>query len=148
VVDITTPEIRSRMMAGIRGKDTVPELTVRKALHWRGLRYRLHVRDLPGTPDIVLPRYKTVIFVHGCFWHYHDCHLFKMPATRTDFWEQKLKKNRERDSLHQAALLREGWRIALVWECTLRKAVKAGSSVALDSLVDWIKKSNDSIIEI
>lgn len=97
--DETPQEQRSRMMRGIRGSNTQPELQVRKALHARGFRYRLNVKDLPGRPDIVLPKWKAVIFVHGCFWHAHQgCRYFRIPATRTEFWEQKLAANAARDA--------------------------------------------------
>lgn len=96
------------------------ELIVRRAIHAAGLRFRLHVRDLPGTPDIVLPRYKAVIFVNGCFWHGHDCHLFKVPSTRTEFWMEKISANRLRDRSVCAALCARGWRVLTIWECALR----------------------------
>lgn len=107
------------MMSGIRGKNTRPELLIRKALHARGFRYRLHC-DLPGKPDICLPRHRAVIFVHGCFWHGHDCHLFKWPATRPEFWRAKIGRNREVDAAAEEALLAAGWRVATVWECALK----------------------------
>jgi DNA mismatch endonuclease, patch repair protein len=97
MADIVPKAKRSEMMAGIRGKNTRPEMLVRRALHAHGYRFRLHRKDLPGKPDIVLPKYRAVIFVHGCFWHGHDCHLFKWPKTREDFWIQKIKNNQERD---------------------------------------------------
>ncbi|MFN3590955.1 MAG: very short patch repair endonuclease [Thermaurantiacus sp.] len=107
-------------MAGIRGSDTRPELTLRRALHARGLRYRLHDRRLPGTPDLVLPRWRAVIFVHGCFWHGHGCRLFKWPATRSEWWREKIKANIARDIRNTAALGAAGWRVFTVWECELR----------------------------
>ena len=108
------------MMAGIRGRNTRPELVIRKALHARGFRYRLHVAGLPGKPDIVLPRFRAVIFVHGCFWHGHDCPLFRLPATRSEFWEAKISRNRERDREVLGALKTTGWRCLTVWECAIR----------------------------
>jgi DNA mismatch endonuclease (patch repair protein) len=107
-------------MARVKNKNTAPELLVRRALHKRGYRFRLHRRDLPGNPDIVLPRYRTVIFVHGCFWHGHDCARGKRPATRTEFWDEKLDRNIERDRLNQAALKLLGWTVIVIWECDLR----------------------------
>lgn len=127
VVDVAT---RSRMMSGIRGKNTKPELLIRKALHARGFRYRLHC-DLPGKPDICLPKHRAVIFVHGCFWHGHDCHLFKWPGTRPEFWRAKIGRNREVDAAAEAALLAAGWRVATVWEC----ALKGKAKLPLDALV-------------
>ena len=97
MTDVVDRETRSRMMAGIRGKDTKPELTIRKAIHARGFRYRIHDRRLPGKPDMVFPRYRAVILVNGCFWHGHNCHLFKWPSTRVDFWKTKIERNREKD---------------------------------------------------
>lgn len=109
------------MMRGIRGSNTQPELQVRKALHARGFRYRLNAKDLPGRPDIVLPRWKTVIFVHGCFWHAHQgCRYFRIPATRSEFWEQKLASNAARDARQIEQLLAMGWRVLVVWECSLK----------------------------
>lgn len=108
------------MMSGIRGKNTKPELVVRKALYSQGFRYRLHVKDLPGKPDIVLPKYRTVIFVHGCFWHGHNCHLFRLPSSNRDFWRAKIKQNQENDRKAVRALRKDGWRVIAVWECALR----------------------------
>lgn len=108
-------------MSRIRSKDTGPEIAVRKALHDAGYRFRLHRRDLPGTPDIVLPRYKSVIFVHGCFWHGHDCPRGRIPATRTEFWEAKVCKNKNRDALNGEALLRLGWQVITIWACEIEK---------------------------
>lgn len=111
---------RSRNMAAIKGRDTKPELTVRKVLHRLGYRFRLHRRDLPGTPDIVLPKYQTVIFVHGCFWHRHrGCAFTANPKTRMAFWEQKFRKNIERDNRNQEQLSASGWNVVVVWECEL-----------------------------
>ena len=120
MVDIVTAEVRSRMMSGIRGSNTKPELLLRKGLHALGFRFRLHDRSLPGKPDIVLPRYKAVIFAHGCFWHGHDCHLFKWPSTRPEFWQAKIARNRAVDERTEAALSEAGWRQAIVWECALK----------------------------
>lgn len=118
--DIFSPETRSRMMSGIRGKDTKPELQVRRALHAAGLRYRLHVRDLPGKPDIVLPRHRAVVFVHGCFWHRHPgCRLAYTPKSNVDFWLAKLEGNAVRDAGHERTLAQAGWRVFTIWECNL-----------------------------
>lgn len=139
MVDITTSEIRSRMMSAIRAKNTKPEMLVRQALHRHGFRFRLHVRDLPGTPDLVLPRYRAVIFVNGCFWHRHQCALFKMPSTRTEFWREKLSKNQYRDARNVLHLRDAGWRVATVWECSLRAATKAGDVSLFIALGEWLK---------
>lgn len=118
--DVVDPATRSRMMSGIRGKNTKPELVVRSLLHGMGFRFRLHVRRMPGNPDIVLPRYRSVVQVHGCFWHLHDCSLFKWPTTRAEWWREKLERNQENDQRAQTALADAGWRIAVVWECAIK----------------------------
>ena len=121
MTDIVSTLKRSQMMSGIRGKDTAPEMRVRRLLHRLGYRFRLHRRDLPGSPDIVLPKYRVAIFVHGCFWHFHQgCRLAKMPVTHEEFWRAKLFRNRERDAASVAALMATGWRVLQVWECFLR----------------------------
>jgi DNA mismatch endonuclease (patch repair protein) len=118
VVDVAT---RSRMMSGIRGKNTRPEIAVRGLLHAEGFRFRLHRKDLPGNPDIVLSRYRTVILVHGCFWHSHSgCRLAKLPASNAEFWSQKLENNHARDLRKTDELLASGWRVLVVWECATR----------------------------
>lgn len=109
-------------MSRIRSKNTRPELLVRQFLHSHGYRYRIHDKRLPGSPDIVLPKYRTVIFVHGCFWHGHEeCKYFKMPSTRTEFWTAKIERNRQRDTESLQHLKRLGWRILLLWECDLKQ---------------------------
>lgn len=120
MVDIVDAATRSRMMAGIRGKNTKPEMAVRQALHHAGFRFRLHRKDLPGKPDIVLPRYKAVIFVHGCFWHGHDCRYFRIPGTRTDFWLGKISQNKSRDARTEEQLRAAGWHVFIIWECWIR----------------------------
>lgn len=107
-------------MSGIRERNTKPEILVRSLLHREGFRFRLHVQDLPGCPDIVLPKYRAAIFVHGCFWHGHDCPLYRLPSTRPEFWRNKIERNRARDCQVRDALLAAGWRVAVVWECALR----------------------------
>lgn len=123
MADIVSPEIRSRMMAGIGRKNTVPELLVRRAIFAEGLRFRLQRKDLPGAPDIVLPGPKVAIFVHGCFWHRHKhCGLAKLPESNARFWLEKLNSNVERDQRAIQALLASGWRVLTVWECATRDA--------------------------
>ena len=118
-------EQRSRNMSAIKSKNTKPEIAVRKLLHSMGYRFRLHRKDLPGSPDIVLPKYKTVIFVHGCFWHRHEnCKYASTPKTRKEFWESKFKANINRDNLNQANLLLRGWKIIIIWECQLKGDIK------------------------
>jgi DNA mismatch endonuclease (patch repair protein) len=139
--DVVDAATRSRMMSGIRGRDTRIEIEIRKALFALGFRYRTDVRSLPGRPDILLPRWKAVVLVHGCFWHMHDCGLCRIPATRLEFWKSKLEGNAARDSRNHAALLEAGWRVATVWECALRgKGAEALPAVA-DQLAEWVRGS-------
>ena len=120
-MDRISKEHRSWNMSRIRGKDTAPELTVRSLLHRLGYRFRLHPKDLPGKPDIVLPKYQTVIFVHGCYWHRHKkCRYAYTPKTRIDFWKKKFEENVKRDTLTRKRLRELGWRIIIVWECQIR----------------------------
>ncbi|TAM10813.1 MAG: DNA mismatch endonuclease Vsr [Nevskiaceae bacterium] len=120
MTDVVDRATRSRMMAGIRGRDTKPELAVRRYLHARGLRYRIAPRDLPGRPDIVLPRWHAVIFVHGCFWHRHPgCQYATTPATRPEFWRAKFAANTRRDEQVRRELISGGWRVLVVWECEI-----------------------------
>ncbi len=140
MTDIVDPATRSRMMSGIRGKDTRPEMLVRKALHARGFRFRLHVKDLPGKPDIVLPKFRAVIFVHGCFWHGHDCRYFKVPQTRTGFWLDKIGQNQERDRRQVEKLVQQGWRVLVVWECATRGHGPAGVERSVEWIADWLRQ--------
>jgi DNA mismatch endonuclease (patch repair protein) len=120
-MDVFTKEKRSQIMSKIKGKDTKPEKVVRSLLHQMGYRFRLHRRDLPGNPDIVLPKYKKVIFVHGCFWHGHEnCLRAKRPSTNKKFWNEKLSKNIERDRRNQAALSGLGWDQKIIWQCQVK----------------------------
>jgi len=135
MADIVSKKTRSRMMSGIRGKNTKPELLIRKAIFNRGYRYRLHTKELPGKPDIVFPKFRAVIFVHGCFWHLHECHLFKWPSTRPEFWKDKLEGNRERDRRKQKAIAELGWRILVVWEC----ALKGKGKLDLNTITDRVE---------
>lgn len=132
-------------MAAVRGSHTKPELQVRKALHAAGFRYRLHDRALPGKPDLVLPRWRAVIFVNGCFWHRHDCHLFRWPATREDFWRAKIGRNVENDARAADALLDVGWRVATIWECALKGRTRLDAPAAMQRLADWIRSDEKTI---
>lgn len=125
-------------MSGIRGKNTKPEITVRKALHARGFRYRLHVGDVPGSPDFVLPKFRVAAFVHGCFWHGHDCPLFRLPKTRQDFWKAKIERNRSRDQEVVFAIEQAGWRRLTVWECALRGKGRLEFVPLIDSVACWL----------
>jgi DNA mismatch endonuclease, patch repair protein len=121
VADIVDQKTRSRMMSGIKGKDTKPEIAVRRFLHRQGFRYRLHASELSGKPDIVLPKYRTAIFVHGCFWHQHpNCPFAAVPQTNKAFWRKKLAANVERDKKAIDTLRKQGWRVLIVWECETR----------------------------
>jgi len=119
-MDIVSPAVRSRMMSGIKGRNTRPELIVRSVAHRLGLRFRLHRADLPGRPDIVFPRHRVVVFVHGCFWHRHDCGLAANPKTRPEFWEAKFQGNIRRDALTKQRLEEAGWHVVVIWECETR----------------------------
>ena len=123
MTDIVDPQTRSRMMSGIRARDTKPEMTVRRLLHAMGYRFRLHAKDLPGKPDIVFRRRRVAIFVHGCFWHRHpdpDCKLAPMPKSRVEFWTAKLEGNRARDNANIASLEAMGWQVLVIWQCQLK----------------------------
>lgn len=143
MVDVVSPESRSRMMSGIRGKDTKPEMIVRKALFAAGYRFRLHRRDLPGAPDVVMPGRKIAIFVHGCFWHMHaKCKYSKLPSTRPEFWQEKLAGNVNRDQKAIDALVSSGWRVLTVWECSTRNA--AALATLRETLARWIESGEIS----
>lgn len=140
-MDIVDPETRSRMMSGIRGKDTRPEMMVRKGLHRLGFRFRLHNRNLPGKPDLVLPKRAAVVFVHGCYWHRHQgCRYATTPSTRPEFWQAKFQGNVERDRRNQRELMKAGWRVFIVWECALRSdlvdALERLAKALLDPVTD------------
>jgi DNA mismatch endonuclease (patch repair protein) len=137
MVDIVDKATRSRMMSGIRGRNTQPELTLRRALHRRGFRYRLHVAGLPGRPDIVFPRFRAVIQVHGCFWHRHaGCRFCTTPASNSPFWNEKFSRTVERDRITTNQLLKAGWRVAIVWECALDDD---GVNAVTKVLSTWLK---------
>jgi DNA mismatch endonuclease (patch repair protein) len=120
-MDTIAPEERSALMARIRSKNTKPELAVRSLLHRMGYRFRIHRRDLPGAPDIVLPRYKKIVLVHGCFWHGHTCQLASKPKSNSGYWSEKILKNQARDQRNLEALQSAGWKVLEVWECEIRK---------------------------
>ena len=146
MTDIVNQQTRSRMMSGIRGKNTKPELALRQALHARGFRFRLHSRKVHGRPDMVLPKHAAVVFVHGCFWHRHEgCRYATTPSTRPEFWLAKFEANVVRDSAVRTTLLKDGWRVATIWECALRKSDQITASAEL--LSAWLL-SDDGQIEI
>lgn len=139
MIDVVDKQTRSRMMSGIKGKNTRPELVVREALFKRGFRFKLHDRNLPGKPDLVLPKYNAVIFIHGCFWHRHNCHLFKWPSTRPQFWKTKINRNVEVDKRNYNQLKREGWWVLTIWECALKGRTKRSLDEVIDKTVYWLE---------
>ena len=143
--DIVDAATRSRMMSGIRGKNTKPEMMLRQGLHARRLRYRLHAKELPGSPDLVFPARRAVLFVHGCFWHGHDCHLFRMPGSRPDFWRTKIERNREVDRRSVEALRQAGWRVGVVWECALKGRTRLDLNAVLDACAAWAREGGDML---
>lgn len=145
MADVVDPERRSRMMSGIKGKDTKPEILVRRGLHASGFRFRLHRKDLPGSPDLVLPKYRAVIFVNGCFWHGHDCRLFKWPQTRPEFWREKIEGNIDRDRRQIAALKKLGWRVGVLWECELKGRGQTHRVEVIARIAEWLKSGATDI---
>ena len=140
--DVVDRKTRSRMMSGIKGADTKPEMIIRSGLHKRGFRFRLHDKKLPGKPDLVLPKYHAVIFVNGCFWHKHKCHLFKWPKTREDFWREKIEGNAARDERNIQALLDEGWRVMTIWECALKGKTRRPEAEVANEITAWLSRSS------
>ena len=146
MTDIVNAETRSRMMSGIRGKNTKPEMLVRSQLHKRGFRFRLHDRKLPGKPDIIMKKYKAVIFIHGCFWHRHECHLFKWPKTRSEYWRKKINGNVNNDQKVIKNLMESGWRICVIWECSIKGANKDINGI-LKMIIDWLE-NEETLLEV
>lgn len=142
MADVVDKATRSRMMSGIRGKDTRPELILRKAMHGLGFRYRLHVADLPGKPDLVFPKYRAAVMVHGCFWHRHDCKFATTPSSNGAFWATKFEQNVLRDALKLRLLQKKKWRTAIVWECDLRGH---DGKDAADKLAAWLRSGSRTI---
>lgn len=140
--DVVDAATRSRMMAAIKGRDTKPEMIVRRGLHRRGFRFRLHDRALPGRPDLIFPRHRAVIFVHGCFWHGHDCPFFRWPKSRPEFWRAKIGANIERDRAVRTALRAADWRVLTVWECAFRGKPLEQGEAALDGAAAWLSGSS------
>ena len=141
LADVHDRQTRSRNMAAIRGKDTKPELLIRRSLHARGFRYRLHDRNLPGRPDLVFPKYCAVLFVNGCFWHGHDCPMFRWPQTRPEFWREKISGNISRDIRNEEALVAQGWRVGVIWECALKAPHRLPPGDVIDSLCSFLESS-------
>ena len=145
--DIVSKEKRSEMMAGIKGQNTKPEILIRKLIHSLGFRYRLHYKKLPGKPDIVLPKYKAAILINGCFWHWHNCSFFKMPSSNQDFWRNKIESNRNRDQIQIANLTSLGYKVLIIWECSLRGKNKLLLSDIGRKIENWLinDKNNSEI---
>ena len=134
-MDIVSKQTRSRLMSAVRQRDTKPEMVVRRMVHGMGYRYRLHVAELPGSPDLVFPRLKKVIFVHGCFWHRHRCKKATTPATRTEFWMDKFEKNKKRDRKNVQRLRQMGWQVLVVWECQTKRT-------------DWLREKLSTFLQV
>ena len=139
MVDVVDKKLRSRMMSGISGKNTKPEMLIRKGLHRRGFRYRLHKSDLPGKPDLVFPKYKAIILINGCFWHQHDCHLFKWPSTREEFWRKKILGNKARDERNLKIYSELGWKVLVIWECAIKGKTRRPLSEVIETAVEWLQ---------
>ncbi len=147
MTDVHNTATRSRNMAAIKGKDTRPEMMVRRGLHKAGFRYRLHVAKLPGKPDLIFPEYKAVVFIQGCFWHQHQCSMFHWPKSRTEWWVKKISANRAHDEAVQDKLRELGWRVLLVWECALKGKAKYKPEQWLTQIALWLR-DGDSFNEL
>ncbi|MYN17121.1 DNA mismatch endonuclease Vsr [Rugamonas sp. FT107W] len=145
-MDVHTPERRSRNMRAVRSKNTNPEIIIRKLLFSQGFRFRIHVKSLPGNPDIVLPKYRVAVFVHGCFWHGHGCYLFKLPNVRREFWQNKIAENKLRDVRDFQILVQSGWRVLYVWECACKGRLKWNYEELAQRLSDWIHRADPRAI--
>ena len=138
MADVHDKATRSRNMAAIRSADTKPEMIIRRGLHARGYRFRLHDRRLPGRPDLIFTKFGAVLFVHGCFWHGHNCHLFKWPGTREEFWRKKIEASVVRDGASNESLHTAGWRVGVIWECALKGRHRQATSEVLNAISDWL----------
>jgi DNA mismatch endonuclease, patch repair protein len=147
MADVVPPDVRSRMMAKIKPRDTKIETTLRKSLHAIGFRYRLHVSNLPGKPDVVLPRWRAVIFANGCFWHGHNCPLFVWPKSRPEWWREKIFRNQSKDKNAIEALIATGWRVGIVWECALKGRSKRPLETVISSCDKWLR-SEETFFEL
>ena len=146
MADVVSRDVRSRMMSGIRGKNTKPELLIRRGLHAKGFRYLLHDRRLPGKPDLVFPKHRAVIFVHGCFWHGHDCHLFKWPKTRKGFWRNKIHRNKWLDEQAIIKLRKSGWRVGIVWECSVKGRTRMLDERTISLCATWLRSHRKNLV--
>jgi DNA mismatch endonuclease (patch repair protein) len=143
-MDTVDPHTRSKIMSRVGQKNTGAELLLRTSLHRAGLRYRLHDRSLPGSPDLVFPRYRVVIFVHGCYWHSHGCYRSTIPKSRREFWTEKFGANRERDDRNRKLLLESGWRVFTVWECALRGRSAKSPAAVVVAVKSWLNSSKQT----
>lgn len=149
MVDVVDKATRSRMMSGIRSKNTKPEKLIRSALHRHGFRFRLNQTSLPGKPDLVFRKYRAVIFIHGCFWHGHNCDLFKWPSSNSAFWRNKIERNRANDIEVIAALKKSGWRVMVIWECALKGKVQMTKlPQTVERICLWLSQANKPFKEI
>lgn len=146
MVDVVDKETRSRMMSGIRAKNTRPEMFLRKGLHALGFRYRLHTKNIPGKPDIVLPKYNALIEIYGCFWHGHGCHYFKWPKSNQGFWREKINTNKKRDRSDLKMQNKLGWRVLIVWECAVRRNMRELDFDVVDMVSQWITRGIGSAV--
>lgn len=137
-MDIVSPRKRSLMMSGIKGKDTAGEIFIRKSLHALGFRYQLHRKDIPGKPDLVFPKFQAVIFINGCFWHAHNCHLFKWPSSRPEFWKEKINSNKTRDAINIEKCTESGWKVLVIWECSLKGKTKRNFNEVIRTTENWL----------
>jgi DNA mismatch endonuclease (patch repair protein) len=142
MVDVLTPAQRRLNMSRIRGKDTKPEMLLRRRLHALGFRFRLHRKDLPGQPDLVFSAQRAVIFVHGCFWHGHSCPLYRTPDTRREFWAAKIAGNRSRDKAAASQLILMGWRVLVVWECSVRGTARLPEGEVIGKCVEFVNSDH------
>ena len=147
MVDVLTPEQRRHNMQSVRQRDTKPEMLIRRGLHTRGFRYRLHQKTLPGRPDLVFPKLHAVVFVNGCFWHGHDCPLFKLPTTRQEFWQKKIEGNRIRDAKAIKSLQQSGWRVLIVWECSLRGRWRRAFADVINDIEVQLNKGQEPLMQ-
>jgi DNA mismatch endonuclease (patch repair protein) len=145
MADVHSKEQRRRNMSAIQSKNTKPELLIRSELHKKGFRFRIHRKDLPGKPDILLPKYQAVINVHGCFWHGHSCPQFKWPKTRKAFWRKKILGNMARDTHQIAALFAKGYRVAVIWECSIEGPSKIEQSKLMEQIASWILSESNEL---
>ncbi len=146
MADVHSTKIRSKNMSAIKGLNTKPEILIRRMLHARGFRYRLKNKHLPGNPDLVFPRYSAAIFVHGCFWHVHECPVFRWPSTRTEWWKEKLLGNKTRDEKNLERLLDSEWRVCIVWECSLKGKYKLNEESLADQISSWLGSDRQFLI--